>query len=205
MLTTRHKASLDRWLAPLARPLIRIGLTPTVLTLSAPVIGALLCLWVLRTRQVGGFCAAIALAGCLDALDGTVARASGRATKFGAYLDAVCDRLFEVIVAMTAATLSGHWFLVTGVLAGSLLVSYTKARAAMEIPISNQEWPDLMERTERGLLFVAGLAAGWLVPWQPMGQDLFWWTLVVLNVLIYLTVVQRVLRARRLIGERSAR
>jgi phosphatidylglycerophosphate synthase len=205
MLTTRHKASLDRWLAPLARQLIRIGLTPTVLTLSAPVIGALLCLWVLRTRQVGGFCVAIVLAGCLDALDGAVARAGGRATKFGAYLDAVCDRLFEVIVAMTAAALSGYWFLVTGVLAGSLLVSYAKARAAMEVSVSNQEWPDLMERAERGLLFVAGLAAGWLVPWRPAGHDLFWWALVVLNVLVYLTVVQRVLRARRLIGERSAR
>ena len=203
MLTTRHKARLDQWLAPLARQLNRIGLTPTVLTLSAPVIGAALCLWVLRTRAVAGFCAAILLAGCLDALDGAVARASGKVTKFGAYLDAVCDRIFEVIVAVTAAILTDYWLPITAVLAGSLLVSYTKARAAMEISISNQEWPDLMERTERGLVFVAGLAAGWLLPWRPMGRDLFWWTLMLLNILIYLTVVQRVLRARRLIEARS--
>jgi archaetidylinositol phosphate synthase len=203
MLTTRHKARLDQWLAPLARRLNRIGLTPTVLTLSAPVIGLALCWWVLRTGAVAAFCGAILLAGCLDALDGAVARASGRATKFGAYLDAVCDRVFEVIVAMTAAMLTGYWLPVTGVLAGSLLVSYAKARAAMEISVSNQEWPDLMERTERGVVFVAGLAAGWLLPWRPMGKDLFWWTLILLNILICLTVVQRVLRARRLIEDRS--
>ena len=202
-MLTSYKARVDRWLAPLARGLARAGLTPTMLTLSAPVVAALLCVWVLRTREVGVFCVSIALAGCLDVLDGAVARASGRATKFGAYLDAICDRVFEVMVAMTGAALSGYWFLVTGVLAGSLLISYAKARASMEVSVSNQEWPDLMERTERGLLFVAGLAAGWLIPWWPMGRNLFWWTLVVLNVLIYLTVVQRVLRARRLIEARS--
>jgi hypothetical protein len=75
----------------------------------------------------------------------------------------------------------------------------------MEIPVSNQEWPDLMERTERGVLFVAGLAAGVVLPWRPLGRDLFWWTLAVLNVLVYATVVQRVLRARRLIEARSGR
>jgi CDP-diacylglycerol--glycerol-3-phosphate 3-phosphatidyltransferase/archaetidylinositol phosphate synthase len=88
-------------------------------------------------------------------------------------------------------------------LAGSLLVSYAKARAAMEIPISNLEWPDLMERTERGVLFLLGLALSALIPWRPLGHDLFWWTLIPLTLLTHVTVVQRVLRARRLFAERS--
>ena len=82
-------------------------------------------------------------------------------------------------------------------------MSYAKARAAMEVSVSNDEWPDLMERTERDVLFVIGLAAGALMPWRPLGRDLFWWTLVLLAILIHGTVAQRVLRARRFIDARS--
>ena len=205
MLTTRYKLLLNRWLEPLARMVARSGVSPSAITLSALALGALACLWVLRTRAVAPFCLIITAVGCLDGLDGAVARVSGRVTKFGAYLDAVCDRAFEAMVAITAAALTGYWTLAMGVLAGSFLISYAKARAAMEVPVSNQEWPDLMERTERGVLFVAGLAAGTLLPWRPLERDSFWWTLAALNVLIYATVVQRVLRARRLIEARSGR
>ena len=89
------------------------------------------------------------------------------------------------------------------VLAGSLLVSYAKARAAMETPVSNEEWPDLMERTERDLLFLAGLAAAAVCPWRPLGRDLFWWTLVTLALLTHVTVLQRMWRARGFIRARS--
>ena len=82
-------------------------------------------------------------------------------------------------------------------------MSYAKARAAMEVAVSNLEWPDLMERAERSLLFGAGLVAGALVPWRPLGHDLFWWTLVLLALLTHLTVLQRALRARRYIRERG--
>src|SRR3989338_6851038 len=49
-----------------------------------------------------------------------------------------------------AAEVTGYWILSMIVLAGALIVSYAKARAAMEVAISNLEWPDLMERGERG-------------------------------------------------------
>ena len=205
MLTTRYKTLLNRFLAPLGRAVARSGISPSAITRATPLLAALTCLWVLRTRAVLPFCLLIAAVGCLDGLDGAVARAGGRVTKFGAYLDAMCDRIFEALVALTAAALTGYWTLAMAVLIGSLLISYAKARAAMEVPVSNQEWPDLMERTERGIVFVGGLAAGALCPWRPLGQGLFWWTLVVLNALIYATLIQRVLRARRLIEARSGR
>jgi phosphatidylglycerophosphate synthase len=204
MLTTRYKPALNRLLEPLAGWIARRGVTPTALTLAAPILVSVICLVFLRTRAVVPFCLAVLLAGVLDGLDGAVARASRRVTKFGAYLDAVCDRYVEVLVGLSVAAVTGHWALITAVLSGSLLVSYAKARAAMEVAVSNQEWPDLMERTERGLVFLAGLAAGSLVPWRPFGRDLFWWTLVLLTALVHLTVLQRVLRARRFIRQRSA-
>ena len=107
------------------------------------------------------------------------------------------------MVVVSVAAVTGYWALSGIVLAGALLVSYAKARAAMEVTIANEEWPDLMERTERGVLFLIGLAASAIVPLRVLGHDLFWWTLLLLAILTHLTVVQRVLRSRRFIRERS--
>ena len=203
MLTSRYKPLLNRWIAPLAASLARTGISPTAITLTGLVLTSFVCVVFVRTHAVVPFCIAILAVGCLDALDGAVARASGRVTKFGAYLDAMADRYVEAIVVLSTARVTGYWIGSMIVLAGSLLVSYAKARAAMEVPVSNLEWPDLMERTERGILFVIGLAAGALLPWQPFGHDLFWWTLLLLAILTHLTVLQRILRARRYIFERS--
>ena len=203
MLTSRYKEAFNRWIEPLAGALARAGLSPTAVTLAGVLLGSLVCLWFVRSRAVLPFCAAITLAGCLDGLDGALARASGRVTKFGGYLDAVCDRYFEAVVAVSVAIVTGYWVLISAVLVGSLLVSYTKARAAMEVPVSNLEWPDLMERVERSAVFVAGLAASALVPWRPLNHDLFWWTLLALSILTHTTVGQRVLRAKRLIVQRG--
>ena len=204
MVMTRYKALVNRVLEPCAVSLARAGVSPTVLTLLGPFLSALICMTFVRTRAVLPFCIAITAVSCLDGLDGAVARVSGRVTKFGAYLDAVCDRYVEAMTVLAVAFVTGYWVLSMAVLTGSLLVSYTKARAAMEVPISNQEWPDLMERTERALLFLIGLTASQLVPWKPWGRDLFWWTLVLLLVLSHGTVIQRMWRARRFILERSS-
>ena len=203
MLTTRYKPALNRILEPLAVGIARSGVAPSVITLACPILSAMICLWFLRTRAVVPFCVAIAAVGSLDGLDGAVARVSGRVTKFGAYLDALADRYVEAIVALSVAYVTGYWVLIMVVLVGSFLVSYAKARAAMEVAVSNQEWPDLMERTERSVVFLVGLAAGAVISWRPFGHDLFWWTLCALALLTHATVVQRVLRARRFIEERS--
>ena len=181
----------------------RRGVTPSTITLVTPLLALVVCFFLLRTQAIVPFCVAMLLIGALDGLDGAVARASGRVTKMGAYLDAMCDRAVEVIAAMAVAAVTGYWGWIMLLLAGSLLVSYAKARAAMEIPISNLEWPDLMERTERGVLFLLSLALSAFIPWRPLGHDLFWWMLIPLTLLTHVTVVQRVLRARRLIAERS--
>ena len=184
--------------------LARRRISPNLLTLLAPLLGTLVCAAFLRTRSVVPFSLAMTCVGCLDGLDGAVARVSRRVTKFGSYLDAMADRYVESMVVLVVAQVTGYWTLSMVVMAGALLVSYAKARAAMEAPIANQEWPDMMERAERAVLFMGGLALSALVPWRPLGHDLFWWTLVVLAVLIHLTVAQRMARAYRLISERSA-
>jgi phosphatidylglycerophosphate synthase len=200
VLTTRYQDALDRSFRPIGRWLGRLGVTPAMLTLASPLLLSLVCLWFYRTRNVLLFALAIVALGMLDALDGAVARATGRVSRFGAYLDAVCDRYFEVIAVFTVAAVTGYWALSMTALSGSLLISYAKARAAMETAVSNKQWPDLMERAERSAVFVAGMLAGAYLPWYPGGRDLFWWTLLILSVLNHATVVQRALRARALIG-----
>jgi hypothetical protein len=73
----------------------------------------------------------------------------------------------------------------------------------MEVAVSNLEWPDLMERGERGLLYLIGLAVSVLIPWKPLGRDIFWWMLAALAVLMYATLMQRMRRALGLIRARS--
>ena len=203
MLTARQKAVFNRLLEGPARLLAAWGVSPSLITLAGLGLVVLSCGWLLASRNLLAFCGLVGLASLADALDGAVARLSGRVTRRGAYLDAMCDRYGEVAVALSVAAVTGYWLLSTLVVVGALLVSYAKARAAMETPVSNLEWPDLMERTERGVLYLAGLAAGQLVPWRPFGRDLFWWTLVLLAVLVHATVLQRMRRARRIIPERA--
>jgi len=203
MLTTRYKSVVNRWLEPLGALLARAGVPPSALTLAGPLLTSLACLWFVRVRAPLPFCLMMAAIGCLDLLDGAVARAGGRVTKFGAYLDALCDRYVEGLVALAAAAVTGYWMLSMVALSGALLVSYAKARAALEAPVSNLEWPDVMQRMERSVIFLVGLAAGSVVPWRPLGHDLFWWTLALLALLTHLTVLQRALRARRFIRERG--
>jgi CDP-diacylglycerol--glycerol-3-phosphate 3-phosphatidyltransferase len=76
------------------------------------------------------------LTGFLDTLDGSLARATGQNKKFGAFLDSVLDRYTELIIYL------GIWFyfyrsnaetpyslLILLIIFGSLMVSYTRARA----------------------------------------------------------------------------
>lgn len=203
MLTTRYKVVFNRAFEIPARWLVRYRVSPDAVTVSGVALVGASCLFLFETRRVVPFCFLVLLASLLDALDGAVARMSGRATKFGAYLDAICDRVGEALIVLTVASVTGYWALSAVMLVGAMLVSYAKARAAMEVPVGNLEWPDVMERTERGMLYLAGLLASRLLGWWPLGHDLFWWTLVILTVLIYATLVQRMLRAKQLIEARS--
>lgn len=203
MLTSRYKSFFNRAIEPLARALAATGISPNALTLATPLLSLIVCWWFLRTRAILPFCVMITAVACLDWVDGAVARLSGRASRFGGYLDAMVDRYVDVIISVTIAIASGYWLWSMLSVSGSLLVSYSKARAAMEAPMSNLEWPDLMERSERGIVLLLGLLAWELLPWRPFGHDGLWWALVLLAGLTHLTVLQRILRARGLIRRRG--
>ena len=203
MLWSKYKGEFGKLVDPIVKPIAGSRISPNSLTLICLALCLLVCAWFAYTKHVLPFCIAITIVGCLDGLDGLVARASGRVTKFGAYLDAICDRYFDIVVLLTVAYVTGYWILSLIAMSGALLVSYAKARAAIEVPVSNHEWPDLMERGERNFAFIIGLAASSLISWKPLGRDIFWWTLLALCILVHATAIQRAFRARRFIEERS--
>ena len=203
MITTRYKTFFNDLFEPFARTLMRFSLTPNQITLSGLALGFVSCFILIWTKNIYLFCVLILASAIFDAADGLVARLSGQVTKFGSYLDAVCDRLFEGMVAVSVAWFSGYWFLIFLLFIGAVLTSYAKARAAMEVPVSNSEWPDLMERTERGVLFIAGLLISELTRVRIFGKDLFYWILIFLIATVYTTVIQRIFRAKHLIESRA--
>ena len=144
---------------PIVAVIARTGVSPNHLT----VLGFLGNVGAAALAARGEFLAAglvVLAASALDLLDGALARATGRASAFGAVLDSVLDRLSE------AAVLGGLTFYFAGrgqreeivlcfaALAGSIMVSYVKARAeAHGIEIRE----GIFTRAERVLLLGGGL------------------------------------------------
>jgi CDP-diacylglycerol---glycerol-3-phosphate 3-phosphatidyltransferase len=101
-------------------------------------------------------------ANIFDILDGRVARYTGRVTMFGAFFDSVMDRYSDIIVLLGIMIFyardtihhSTLYVALTGIgLVGSVLVSYTRARAENLIPRCKVGF---LERPERVVLLVIG-------------------------------------------------
>lgn len=149
-------------LYPPARLFGRLGLGPTVFTFLGLALGigagAAFALGRLRTGAL-----LVLGAGLTDMLDGAVARANNRATTFGAFIDSVVDRYSEaayligLVYFYAAAGDKLMAILTVVVLAGSVFVSYTKARAESLVAKCDV---GIMERPERMILLAVGYLVG---------------------------------------------
>jgi CDP-diacylglycerol--glycerol-3-phosphate 3-phosphatidyltransferase len=128
----------------------------------------------------------------LDILVGARARAGGKTTPFGAFLDSTTDRISEgFMLTAIAYVFARHgrdvFVAVTmAAVAGSFLVSYTRARAEA---LGLRGDVGIGSRAERVVVITAGLV---LAPWGVLP-----WAIVLLTVTAWVTVVQRVLHVRR--------
>jgi CDP-diacylglycerol---glycerol-3-phosphate 3-phosphatidyltransferase len=145
-------------LAPLVRLLTRMGVSPNALTIAGVVIttaGALA--FFLKSPRLGGFL--ILLGGLCDAIDGSLARNAGKATRFGALLDSSVDRYAEFVMLFG---IGGYFLMVDDyvnaavtflALCGSFMVSYTRARAES---LGLAAKVGIMQRPERIVFLGAG-------------------------------------------------
>jgi phosphatidylglycerophosphate synthase len=128
------------------------------------------------------------VAGFFDALDGSVARSTGRVTVFGNFLDSVLDRysdavIFLGILARFSIEAKTDYVILTAVaMIGSLAVSYVRAKAeSLDLTCE----VGLMPRTARIIVLGASFCVGQA-----------FWGLLIIAVLSHLTVLQRMLYVR---------
>jgi archaetidylinositol phosphate synthase len=178
----------------------RLGLTPNRIS-GIGIILAFLAAFAYAEWQTNRLCllAAVVLlsfSGFCDALDGVVARTYQQTTPFGGFLDSLLDRYADAAV-YAGIMVSGLCDLLWGLIAlpGSLLVSYSRARA--EAAGMKMETIGLAERAERMIILLAATLIAFF--WEP--QTIMNWSIILLAVLSNLTVLQRSFYVYRKINE----
>jgi phosphatidylglycerophosphate synthase len=158
---------------PLVRFLIRIGFTPNTVTMTGFLLNiGVAVVFIVGAEDtnrsdlsyVGWAGAAVLFAGLFDMLDGQVARLGNMSSKFGALFDSVLDRYSELVMffGICYYLVAHHYFLSSLfaflALIGSMMVSYTRARAeGLGIECKG----GLMQRPERVITVgVSALACG---------------------------------------------
>ena len=182
-MISRYRESARAWSEPIGRGLVRLHLRPNHLTLIGLGISLVAAAaFVTGHIRTGG--ALLLLAGLCDFFDGALARASGMVTPFGAFLDSVIDRYSDIVIVLAIVVLfvriphtRGALVAMAG-LVGTVMVSYTKARAAS---IGVECTIGFMERPERMICLIVGALGDLLEP-----------ALWVLAIFANLTALQRI-------------
>ncbi len=134
------------------------GIPPNVITWLA----LLLNFWAGIFFAAGRFVSAggiMIFAGICDLLDGPVARRQGRVSMFGGFLDSIFDRYADLILFLgllvyySSVNRFGYAMLAGAAMAGSVMVSYAKARAQSLVPVAEVGF---WERPERLVLMILG-------------------------------------------------
>jgi len=181
---------------PAGRFISRSGIGPNAITCMGLVFGIVSAVFFgIGNQPLAGLM--LLIGGVFDVLDGAVARASGRETKFGGFLDSTIDRYVDLLLfsGVIFGFLSGKipeagfmtgwgWALGIVALSGSFMVSYVRARA--ESAGSGKMDVGVMERAER--LIVLGIGAL---------LSLTDYAVLIIAVLSHLTVIQRIVVAKK--------
>jgi CDP-diacylglycerol---glycerol-3-phosphate 3-phosphatidyltransferase len=170
--------------------LARTKITPDQVTLLGLLVNCTVAYFIADGRL--GYLAAgilIWVAGFFDALDGSVARITGRVTVFGNFFDSVIDRYSDCVIylgILARFLRSGEMnyvILAAVAMIGSFAVSYTRAKAEsldLECEVG------IMPRTARIVILGASFCIGQV-----------FWGLLIIAVLSHLTVLQRILHVRK--------
>jgi CDP-diacylglycerol---glycerol-3-phosphate 3-phosphatidyltransferase len=157
---------------------------PNVLTF----IGLLINIWAAVLFSYGRFLYAglvVIGAGLFDMVDGRVARETNRVTRFGGFFDSVLDRYSDLALLVGLlvyyASINRFFYVVLTaiVMTGTVLISYTRARAENTIPKCKTGF---LERPERVVLIIIGALANRMAP-----------VLWVIAVLSNITVISRII------------
>lgn len=178
-----------RWyLNPIAGFFNRLGIRPNTVTLFG-LVGTIGVAVLIAFGHMTWAGILLLLMGPVDAMDGALARLRNEASDWGAFVDAVTDRYSELFLFLGFLIFYLLKADVTGIIlaylaaAGSVLVSYVKARADASKLDANV---GLLTRVERYLVLIPGLIFNLPLP-----------VLIIIAMLANFTALQRILRVRR--------
>lgn len=198
-ISNESRGRIKKVFEPIALAMGRVGLTPNGLTLigfGISIVGAALLvaqLWVL-----GGI--VVFIGGAFDMFDGTLARATGKVSPFGAFMDSVFDRWGEAIVYLGIAwggVLAGEdtvAILATAALGAAFMVSYTRAKSEGLgfSPGIGMAAIGVMPREIRLIVLSLGL----IVAGATANLTILSAALAIIAVGAVITVIQRILQTR---------
>jgi phosphatidylglycerophosphate synthase len=215
-LSNESRSRVKKVFEPIALGMGRLGLTPdglTLIGLGITVVGGLLLAQ--RLWLAGGL--VIFLGGVFDLFDGTLARATGRVSAFGAFMDSVFDRVGEVVVYLGLVVgledlgiLHGT-VLAAAAMGSALLVSYTRSKSeGLGFTTgTGMAAIGLMPREIRLIILSAGLILGGLLGTEPflvdggaggaafpVGAYAIFAALAIITIGATITVIQRILHVR---------
>ncbi len=175
----------------LAKIFIKLNFPPNVLTLLGffSAVASFFFIFSKMNFLAGLF---LLLNGFFDLVDGVVARQTSTCSKFGAVLDSTLDRFSDfLIIAGLSLSFSTLPELVVGFTSihSTLMVSYVKAKAESE---GIKRLGGFIERPERLIILVITLFS-----------QQFFWGLLVLAVLSYVTIVQRLFFVHKKLKEEN--
>jgi len=201
VLNQRIRGAWDVFMKPVGRGLMKTGVSPDAITAMGVAIQSGAAYLIVQGDLFAAGVVSI-VAAIFDTLDGAVAKAQNRKSKFGALLDSTTDRLSDALFFLPLVWLYGIrpvdgkqedlWIagLAMAGLVLSFLVSYVKARAeglGFECTVG------IAERAERLVIMIIGLLFEVVLP-----------ALVVLTVLSFITFFQRLFHVRKQASLRAA-
>ncbi len=195
MITRKIGDTLGRVLDAIVRGFAASGVNPNFLTFIGFGIN-LLAAYLFAYGFFGWAGATIILAGIFDMADGRVARLEGRVTPFGGFYDSVMDRYSDLCLLIGLLIYYGrinrflYVSLVAVAMIGSVMVSYSRARAENVIPSCKVGF---LERPERVVLIIIGALFDRMAP-------VLWLIAVLSNV----TVIHRILYTRQVTRKHAA-
>ena len=160
MLSGLLRDPVTRAITPLAKGLLRIGISPGAVTASGSIGATVAAATLIPTGHLFVASLLIGAFAISDLLDGTMARISGQTSDWGAFLDSNLDRVTDAAIfgslAIYYSTRSRLYLVLSLVgLAAGFLVSYARARAeSLGFECSG----GLMERAERIILVLLVIA-----------------------------------------------
>ncbi|MGD2125062.1 MAG: CDP-alcohol phosphatidyltransferase family protein [Desulfobacteraceae bacterium] len=205
-ISEKNRERYLKIVGPVGRFLGRAGVHPNILSIAGLVLSLVAGLFYSQGSFFWGAWIVV-LAGVCDTLDGQIARQNNKHTAFGAFFDSTLDRYGDMFffIGLAYYFSGGYSFLhfhgspikatpspgtvivIVLVMAGSFMVSYTRARAE---GLGVECKGGIMQRPERITLLVIGSLLGSI---PVMGQLLLKLTLLVLAISVNLTAIYRII------------